>query len=168
MVPPYGSSYRGNTYSEKNLPKPKQRIFVGYHDGSHSVQYYNAETKTILTSCNFQFLQPSQTDPHEHLIIQPDWVEGEPKDMLDNMPEMSDRNIRDRSITSQDEGNDLPVMKRKLMDVDIYEPWRTRGKRVDYCQLNDPVPKIDEDIKMSSDIVYAIITGDELTSLKDT
>ena len=81
------------------------------------------------------------------------------------MLEMSD--IRNRSITSQNEENDLPIMKRKLMDVDIFKLQRTRGKRVDYHQLNDPVPKIDEDIEMSSDIIYAIITGDKLTSLKD-
>ena len=151
----------------KILPKYKQRIFVSYHDGSHSVQYYNAETKTILTSRNFWFLQPALTDPPEQFIIQPDRVEGEPKDMLDNMPEMSVRNIRNRSITSQNEGNDLPVMKRKLTDVNIFELQRTRGKRVDYRQLNDPLPEIDKDIEMSSDIVYASITGDELTSLKD-
>ena len=87
--------------------------------------------------------------------------------MPDNMPEMSVRNIRNRSITSQDEGNDFPVMKRKLTDVDIFELQRTRGKRVDYHQLNDPLPEIDKDIEMSSDIVYAIITGDKLTSLKE-
>ena len=158
---------QGKYVQQKILPKSKQRIFISYHDSSHSVHYYNAETKTILTSCNFQFLQSSQTDPPEHLIIQPDQVEGESMDMLDNIPEMSDRNVRIGSITSQDEGNDLPIMQRKLTDVNIFEPWRTRGKRVDYRQLNDPVPKIDDNIEISSDIVYAIITGDKLTSLRD-
>ena len=85
----------------------------------------------------------------------------------ESMLEMSDRNIINESITSQGKGNDLPIMKRKSTDINIFELWKTRGKRVDYRQLNDLVPKIDDDIKILSDIIYAIITGDELTSLKD-
>ena len=103
---------QGKYIQRKLLPKSKQRIFVSYNDGSHSVEYYNAETKTILTYCNFHFLQPSQTNPPEHLIIQPEQVEGEPMDTLDvSMPEMSDRNVRMELITSQDKEKDLPVMK---------------------------------------------------------
>ena len=78
-----------------------------------------------------------------------------------NTLEMSGKNAMKKLITSQDEGKDLPNMKRKLTDVNISEPQKTRGKRVDYRQLNDPIMEI------SSDIVYAIITGDELTSLRD-
>ena len=90
----------------------QQRIFVSYNDGSHSVEYYNIETKTILTSHNFCFLQPSQTNPPEHLIIQPNQVEGESMDTPDaSMPEMSDRNVSKELITLQDEEKDLPIMK---------------------------------------------------------
>ena len=91
-------------------------------------------------------------------------------DTLDaNMPEMSGNDARKKLMTSQDEvqQRDLPNMKQKSIDVDIFEPWKTRGKRVDYRQLNDPIPEIDNDMQILSDIVYAIITGGELTSLKN-
>ena len=54
-----------------------------------------------------------------------------------------------------------------MTDADIFELWKTRGKRVDYRQLNNPIPEINNDMEILSDIVYSIITGDELTSLKD-
>ena len=59
---------------QKVLPKSKQKSFIGYNDGSHSMEYYNAKTKTIFTSQNFHFLSPAHSNPPEYLIIQPDQV----------------------------------------------------------------------------------------------
>ena len=63
-------------------------------------------------------------------------------DTPDKMLKMSDRNIRNESITSQDEENDLPVTKRKSTNINIFELQKTRGKRVDYPQFNDPVDAV--------------------------
>ena len=48
---------------------------VRYNDSSKSVLYYSAETRKILTSRNFRFLEPSDTptDP-EHIMIMADDV----------------------------------------------------------------------------------------------
>jgi hypothetical protein len=62
-------------------PKSKHRALVGYKDGSQSALYYNAETRKILISRNFHFLEPSDTTP-ECLIITPD-DEGESRSATD-------------------------------------------------------------------------------------
>jgi hypothetical protein len=65
----------------KMEPKSKCRALVGYEDGSKSVLYYNVETRKILTSRNFHFLEPTIPSP-EHLLITPD-DEGESRDATD-------------------------------------------------------------------------------------
>ena len=131
------------------------------------MEYYNAKMKTILTSHNFCFLQPFQTNPPEHLIIQPDQVEGEPTiDTLDKfMPEMSDRNVRNESITSQDEGVDLPVMERKSTYLNC---GRQEVRELIIVNSMTSYLKSMTILKFHQiSYVYALITGDKLTSLKD-
>jgi len=53
-------------------------------------------------------------------------------------------------------------------DVDINEPWKTCGICTDYQHLHDPFPEEKEvETFLSMEEAYAIITGDELTSLKE-
>ena len=54
--------------------------------------------------------------------------------------------------------------------MDIDKPWKTRGVRQDYKYLDDPYPEEDseeEENTLMIDEVYAIIPGDELTSLRE-
>jgi hypothetical protein len=136
------------------LPKSKRRAFVGYDEGSNSVLYYNAETRTILTSRNYRFLSPSTLPPPpEEIAVEPDSPrEGEQGG--------------NTSLNRRD-GEQRENLKRKSEDTSN-EPRKTRGKRVDYEQLNDPYPPdFDDDLMLTADIVYAIIAGDEITSLKE-
>jgi hypothetical protein len=70
----------------KMKPKSKHRALVGYEDGSKSVLYYNAETRKILISRNFHFLEPSTASP-KRLLITPD-DEGESRDAMDIVTRM--------------------------------------------------------------------------------
>jgi hypothetical protein len=65
----------------KILPKLKRRAFVGYKVGSKSVQYYNSETRKILTSRNFCLLTLTENNPPlEQIVVAPDLpLEGETK-----------------------------------------------------------------------------------------
>jgi hypothetical protein len=53
------------------LPKSKMHYYIGYEEGLKSIKYYNAETKTILTSQNFHFLPPKTNTPPEQIEITP-------------------------------------------------------------------------------------------------
>ena len=53
-------------------------------------------------------------------------------------------------------------------DIDINAQWKTCGACIDYKNLYDPYPEEEnEDNFLTMEEVYAIIAGDELTSLKD-
>ena len=70
---------QGQKVPRKMESKLRQRVFVGYNDGSKSVKYYNAETHKILTSRNFRFLSLTDETPPEPITITPDAPgEGEP------------------------------------------------------------------------------------------
>ena len=68
--------------------------------------------------------------------------------------------------TSGNNGNSL---KRKHDDEEEPNQRRTQGKQIDYQYLNNPFPDQEEDeIAFTSDEqLFAIIAGDELTSLKE-
>jgi hypothetical protein len=100
-----------------------------------SVKYYNAATTNVLLSRNFRFLSPVETMPLKAIAIEPNAplegvhgppCEGEREDgtrsaALENRPESSKKREADTNI-------------------DIREPWRTRGVRVDFKYLSDPFP----------------------------
>jgi len=60
---------QGQTKGRKIMPKSQPRAYVGNEDTSKSVLYYNAQTKRILTLCNYVFLNVKQQDPPEDIII---------------------------------------------------------------------------------------------------
>ena len=147
---------QGQKKPRKMETKSRQRIFVGYDDGSKSIKYYNAETRKVLTSRNIRFLALTDTEtPPEPMVLLPDGPrEGEPG-----------------SSTLPTSDNTSDSLKRKRDQLDEGEEQRhTRvKKRVDYRYLNDPFPDEEEDILTyeSDDYIYAIIADDEYTSLKD-
>ena len=76
---------QGQKVLPKMEAKSKRHALIGYDDGSKSVKYYTAETRSVLTSRNFCFLEPS--DPSdtipEHLSIALDNVLREWESMGD-------------------------------------------------------------------------------------
>ena len=149
---------QGQKEPRKMETKSRRRIFVGYEDGSKSIQYYNAETRKVLTSRNIRFLNltDTKTPPVPMTITSDGPREGEPA-----------------SSTQPTTGNKKDSLKRKRDKNDEGERqhrMRTRNKpRIDYRYLNNPFPD-EEEIEMnlsSEEQTYSIIPGDEYTSLKD-
>jgi hypothetical protein len=75
---------QGQKEDQKMLPKSKHQVYVGFDDGAKAVEYYNAETRKIMTSRNFRHINPPEEKPPEPIILAPDpQHEGEPGgDML--------------------------------------------------------------------------------------
>ena len=147
------------------LPKSKCRVYIGYDEGAKAVKYYNAEMRKILTSRNFCHINPPEDPtPPEPIELTPDTPrEGE---SAGSTPPIG-------VIGSDDLTRGLkPSRKRKRNevegDIDINEPRKTRGIRTDYRHLHDPFPgEEEEETFLTIEEVYAIIAGDELTSLKE-
>src|SRR6266700_6489524 len=146
---------QGQKVPRKMESKSRRRIFVGYEDGSKSVKYYNAETRKILTSRNYRFLSLTNDEtPPEPIAITPDAPgEGESE-----------------GITQPTSGNSS---KWKCPEEEEPQEIRhTRGIRIDYRYLHNPFPDEEDEANeatfSSNEELFAIITGDELTSLKDT
>ena len=106
-------------------PKSKRCALVGYEDGSQSVLYYNAETRKILISRNFHFLEPSNATP-ECLVIMPD-DEGESRSAMD---------IITRMLGESSGSPKNPLKHRAEGDIDG-SLHRTRGRRINYKHLSD-------------------------------
>jgi hypothetical protein len=113
---------QGQSKPPKMEPKSKCRALVGYEDGSQSVLYYNAETRKILISRNFHFLEPSDATP-ERLLITPD-DEGESRSATD--------------IVTGMQSSCLNPLKRRAEDDIDGSLRRMRGRRIDYQHLSDP------------------------------
>ena len=146
---------QGQKQPRKMETKSRRRIFVSYDDGSKSIKYYNAETRKVLISRNIRFLAlTNDQPPSEPIVVLPDAPdEGESKG---SMPP-----------TSGNSGNNL---KRKRDEEEEPNQRETRVKpRINYRYLNDPFPDEEEDEAtfISDDYTFAIIAGDEYTSLKD-
>ena len=96
---------QGQKEQPKMLPKSKRRIYVGYHDGSNSVKYYNANTRKVLTSRNFKNIQLSMnTKSLEPMIVTPD-VQHEGESGADHMPQSG--------ATPEAERSGIPDKSRK-------------------------------------------------------
>jgi hypothetical protein len=126
--------------------KSKHRALVGYKDGSKSVLYYNVETRKILTSRNFRFLEPA-IPTLEHLLITPD-DEGESRDAMDIVT----------GTLGEPSGSSLNPLKRRAEEEAEGSTRRTRGRRVDYQHLNDPWQ---DDESMNAEEITNLLEGDD-------
>ena len=131
------------------LPKSKSHTFVGFDDSPKAIKYYSTETRKILTSWNYSFINPPSNDPPpEEIVVTPNVpCEGElrgsaqpscTKTLKGNKPKdrvPSKGNEPGISCASSKCKHKQPEGDEKL-DVDT--PWKTRGKRIDYQHLNDP------------------------------
>jgi hypothetical protein len=158
---------QGQKQDRKMLPKSKRQVYVGFDEGAKAVKYYNAATHQILTSRNFCHLNPPPETPPEEIIIQPlPRHEGESgSSPQDDMPRQEGQERRTK-----------PERKRKHCDneddINIDEPRKTRGIRIDYKAISrsyEAIPEEeDEETFLLEDEAYAIIAGDELNSLRET
>ena len=139
----------------KMQTKSRRRTFVGFDDGSKSIKYYNMETRKVLTSRNFRFLSLTNED------IPPE-PRGEP-----DVPHEGESG----GSTLPTSGNKSDSLKRKPGEEKEQSQRRTRGIRIDYKYLDNPFPDEDEDENQvtlaSEEQIFAVIAGDEYTSLKD-
>ena len=132
---------QGQHVQRKMLPKSKRRVYIGFDEGSKSVQYYNAETRKVLTSRNFRFLSLAEKDtPAEEIEVLPDAPrEGESEE---------------GTLPTGTEKCDSLKRKRSAEDaIDLDAPRKTRGIRPDYRYLNDPFP--DEENSFTSAETFA-------------
>jgi hypothetical protein len=128
------------------------------------VKYYNAGTHKVLTSRNFcNITPPDNPTPPKPIELTPAMPhEGETGGSMLPM-----------GVTGSDDitRNLEPKQKQKQNEVeeeiDIDAPWKTCGICTDYKHLHDPFPEEEEEETfLSMEEAFAIITGDELTSLK--
>ena len=68
---------QGQHVQHKMLPKSQKRVLVRYDDGSKSVKFYNAPSKTILTLRNYKMLTLTTPALPEEVGIEPPKNEGE-------------------------------------------------------------------------------------------
>ena len=132
-------------------PKLKRRALVGYHDGSKSVLYYNADIRKVLTSQNFCFLDPSDASPEQILIMPNDVArEGE-----------SGRGMWLITCADPSEAGPSSLIPQKRHAEDNIEEStmrRTRGKRVDYKHLADP---FSDDEAMNAQEITNLLKGND-------
>ena len=86
---------QGQKVQPKMEAKSKRRALIRYEDGSKSVKFYNAETRSVLTLRNYRFLEP--LDPSkaisEELLIAPDNVAREGESMGNAQNTRDARNV---------------------------------------------------------------------------
>jgi Reverse transcriptase (RNA-dependent DNA polymerase)/GAG-pre-integrase domain/Integrase core domain len=124
---------QGQNKPRKMLPKSQRRAYVGYDDGSKSIKYYNAETRKVLNSRNYRFLNVNKETPPEEIEVAPDLPhEGETGD--DMLPTGSNSQKRKRV----EEEEQLPRSNK-------------RAKRVDYRYLDDP---FEDEIELNENQPY--------------
>ena len=177
---------QGQKRDRKMLPRSKQQLYMGYEDGSKAVKYYNPETRKILVSRNYKYLDPQIEEPPEEITITPTATptqhhegESEGSDGKNMVP------MGENEVTRESDVETRKPQKRKratdfLDDVDVNEPRKTRGIRRDYKRLENPelgeetnempdLTEIDEAnlVDDEPEHVYAVIAGDELTSLSE-
>jgi len=152
---------QGQRIQRKMLLKSQQQAYVGYNEGSKSVNHYNTATKNILTSRNFCFLSPVESSPPEEIAIEPDTpLEGECSP--------SCKGEQESGTCSATQGN--RGQKRKVETViDTREPRKTRGIWQDYRYLANPFPDKEEAgmVSVAKEEVFAVIPGDNCHSLKE-
>lgn len=124
---------QGQKMTRKLMPKSQRRMYVGYEDGPKAIKYYSAETRKILTSRNYRFLSllEKEDPPPEGIVVAPDVPrEGESRGCA--LPMSLDTQ---RTVSKS--------QKRKHEDQ-YNEPRKTRGKRPNYKQMNDPFSEEEE------------------------
>ena len=131
---------QGQRELPKLLPRSKRQAFVGFDDGSHAIRYYNAETRRVLTSRNFRFLDnPSPHHPQpEPFLVDP----ALPREGECVCP-VADKNITRQSESPESRESQPNKRTRDEFGEDISEPTRMKLRSkapVNYRFMSDPFP----------------------------
>ncbi len=153
---------QGQKEPPKLMPRSKRYLFVGYKDGSHSVRYYNPETRRVLTSRNFHFLDTLPTTPSapELILVDPAVLrEGESVRCGDNVTQQPGTT----HPANVEPGSVQPGYKRMREEPEEMDDESKRRKLrtlapVNYRFLNDPFPDEEGDeIHLTSEqITYQV------------
>ena len=148
------------------LPKSQKQVLVGYDNGLKSVKFYNAPSKTILTSQNYKMLTLTTPAPPEEVGIKPPKNEGENVSPSEGENgESTRKNVAAPQLLSKK----INVRKR-LADSDInpHEPRRTRGIKKDYRYLHYPFPDEEEAgiVGIDKEEAYIVVPNDDCHSLQ--
>ena len=130
---------QGNKELPKLLLRSKDYTFVGFDDGAHSIKYYNAETRKVLTSCNFHFLNNLPENPSSP---EPILVELGPA-----MPREGELGTKHNTLQLGSQHN-----KRIIEELENEtEPERRKLQTkasVNYRFLNDPFPDEEDETNL--------------------
>ena len=157
----------GPNVPRKMLPKSIERTFMGFDDGARAVKYYSKDTRKVLTSWNYHFINPDNTPSNlpDHDLSHDSSREGEPSGNIpDNVPSPSTQGTtssRSKKRSADEEGDTIPR--------------KTRGVCLDFKRLNDPFSDTEEEDEdtmvavqlMIHDESYNAATSDSPISLAD-
>jgi hypothetical protein len=121
---------QGQKEDRKMLPKSKRQIYLGFDDRAKAVKYYNAETRKVLTSCNFRHITPSPPTPPEEVIIAPipqhEGESGSSRDVPSMGADDLARQPNEQLLLGAEDLNQQPKMKKRKRreepDIDVNAP----------------------------------------------
>ena len=136
----------------KLQPCSKRHVFIDFEDESHSVKYYSAETRKVLTSRNFRFLDnlpPTPSQPEAILLDPAVPREGECARLDNSVSTQQPRSIPERSLPEAAQKR-LREEPQELDDNQTRRKLRTLAP-VNYRFLNDPFPDEEDEMYQSSE-----------------
>ena len=126
---------QGQKQQRKMLPKSKQHYYVGYEDGPKAIKYYSAETRKVLISRNFHFLNLSDKETlSEDFIIDPDPAIQCERELEDDTPQAESSENEDDAIGKGKQKRNISVTENKEGPAKRLR----KTPHIDYRYLNDP------------------------------
>ena len=126
---------QGQNVQKKMLPKSQRRIYVRYDEGSHSVKYYNPETRNIQLSRNYKYLNLHDPCPTHDVVIEPPPPAPNGPSHEGELGIGMQHTIVDKGKRKADEDID-PRVPQRLREThtepEPQEPRKMQGIRVDY------------------------------------
>ena len=167
---------QGQHIQWKLLPKSQQHVYIGYDDGSKVVKYYNPATRNILTSRNYCFINPADTEPPdkspEEIAIVP---EGEPPPQVEGeyiQPLESQAPSHEGEMEGGTQNIPVsPIRQRKQKaeeEINPREPRKTWGISIDYKYMNNPFPDEEEaSIVVIREEAFAVMPEEDPQTLQE-
>ena len=142
------------------LPKSIQKIFVRFDEGAHTIKYYNKDTCKVLTSQNYQFIDPTNTlIVHLDTTYRPVQLPGE--DSAERMKYLE-------LCTSEQLIRSSPSKKRSADENGNSNLRKTQGVCLDFKRLADPFLDEEENEDTSMITVQIILDNESyLATISD-
>jgi hypothetical protein len=146
--------HQGQHRGHKLEPRSRQNLFVGFEDGSKAVRYYRRETRKILLSRNYRFLNLADDPPRTEL----EGIEIDLRPLDSRKGEHCEGEQHVEQTHSEE-----PTGTKRRADVGDLEGNKERNlrkrPRLDYRRLNEPHRKFPDEegcevVLTSAEIVY--------------